>query len=227
LGRALYSSVFAGAVGDALGRARTLAHEREDFLRLAISAQSPKLLELPWEYLHNDTGFLIQQPKTHIVRVIDELPRQMASFRPFTRVLVAIANPADKTRFDSDEHMQRIRSILTPMGVDIIELAAATYNTLFEKIEHEEFDAFYFLGHGQLNPDGGGDIFLEDGLSSAAMPATVLAQRLNQARPTSTHVTRVPWTAPVTSPASPSECLPMGAFRRCLHSKPRSRRMSQ
>jgi hypothetical protein len=68
------------------------------------------------------------------------------------------------------------------MGVDIIELAAATYNTLFEKIEHEEFDAFYFLGHGQLNPDGGGDIFLEDGLSSAAMPATVLAQRLNQAR---------------------------------------------
>jgi hypothetical protein len=182
LGQRLYAAVFAGAVGDAIGRASTLAQSQGAYLRLAISTQSPELLELPWEYLHSDTGYFLQQPKTHIVRVIDELPQQMAPFRPFIRILVAVANPADMARFNADEHLERIRTILGSMGVGIVEVTAATYETLLGAIETEEFDAFYFLGHGQLNPESGGEIFVEDELKSAPMPATVLAQRLSQAR---------------------------------------------
>ena len=182
LGRQLYSAIFAADVGIALSEARSLANSRDAYLRLAISCHSADLLALPWEYLHSGSGYLLQQPKTHIVRIIDELPQQMAPFRPFTRLLVAVANPADRARFDADEHLEKIRATLDSMGVAMHVVAPATRETLRAAIENEDFDTFYFLGHGRLTPENGGEILLEKGKESLVLPATTLAQWVSFAR---------------------------------------------
>ncbi len=183
LGKELFKKVFADAVGEAFSAARGFAQARDSFLRLAVNAVSAELLQLPWEYLHDGKGYLLQKPKTHIVRVLDELPEQMAPFRPFTRMLVAVANPAKMPRFDPDPHFKTLRDRLAAMRVDILEVFPAQRDNLLRAIDHETFDAFYFLGHGALDAADGGVVYLEapDG-NPDPLPATVLAQRLNVAK---------------------------------------------
>lgn len=183
LGKQLFRDAFANSVGEALAAARAHSQSRGAFLRVAVSVQSPELIPIPWEFLHDPAGYLLQKPKTHIVRVIDELRQEMAPFRRFTKLLVAVANPAGMARFNPDPHIAKIRGVLETMGVGLIEVFPARHEALLNAIDEEEFDAFYFLGHGQLDPAEGGVVFLEDPDGNPdPLPAPVLAQRLGTAR---------------------------------------------
>lgn len=179
LGRQLFTKIFAESVGEALTAARALARERDAFLRLAISALSPELVRVPWEYLHDGKNYLLKQPKIHIVRILDQLPQEMAPFRPFGTLLIAVANPRTMPRFVADEHVQKLQGALAAMGARASVVLPATQASLLAALNEEDFDAFYFLGHGHLDPNDGGVLFLEDknGLPDAISGAS-LAQWL-------------------------------------------------
>jgi hypothetical protein len=69
-GRQLYDTVFAGEVGE-LWRARRKAARREP-LRLVVRVDQEsarQLVNLPWEYLHDDKGFLALDYRTPISRL--------------------------------------------------------------------------------------------------------------------------------------------------------------
>ena len=161
-GKTLFQNVFAGTVGQAFEGARAWGKSRKAFLRLAVSALSPELVQVPWEYLHDGNNYLLAQPQTHIVRVLDELPQEMAPFRPFRRLLLAVANPRGQQRFDSDAHIATMQDLLGAMGAQAIVVSPASKATLSQAIEDEDFDAFYFLGHGQIDSSDGSQILLEN-----------------------------------------------------------------
>jgi hypothetical protein len=182
LGKLLYAGLFKGEVGKAFLAARAVAQSREAFLRLAISVLSPELAEIPWEFLHDGDNYLIGQPKTHIVRILDVLPPEMAPFRPFRKLLLVVANPAGPARFDSDKHVERLGEELEKMGALSIPVLSATRKKLQREIEEQKFDAFYFLGHGEFQSNGG-QILLEDKDGNAEpLPASTLAQWLSASR---------------------------------------------
>ena len=168
---------------DRLSRRPALAQNSNAYLRVAVCTLSPLLLPIPWEYFLDGDGFLLQDPKVHVVRVLDELPEQMAPFQPFTRLLLAIANPADMPRFEADDHLVKMQKLLNDMSVGAVVVFSATREQLLRAIEDEAFDAFYFLGHGAHHAAEGGQIFLEDAEGKPdPLSATVLASRLAKAK---------------------------------------------
>jgi len=124
-------------------------------------------MEIPWEYLHDGDNFILKQPRTNLVRVLDELPQEMAPFRPLTALLLATANPRNKPSFDGDQHVEALSEALRKQGIDVHEIRHSTRNALREAISSLAFDAFYFLGHGQLSEAGSGEILLEDAQGNA------------------------------------------------------------
>lgn len=180
LGKVLFDRVFKGNVGSKFNEARAVAREQGAYLRLAISALAPELIQVPWEFLHDDSNYLIKHPKTHIIRVLDSLPPQMAPFRPFRRLLLAVANPRGPQQFDSDDHVQNISKALVGIGASFVLVKPATRASLMQALEGEEFDAFYFLGHGELDVADGGRIVLEDKNGGPDyLPASTLAEWLS------------------------------------------------
>jgi hypothetical protein len=93
-----------------------------------------------------------------------------------------VANPAGPARFDSDKHVERLGEELEKMGALSIPVLSATRKKLQREIEEQKFDAFYFLGHGEFQSNGG-QILLEDKDGNAEpLPASTLAQWLSASR---------------------------------------------
>lgn len=158
-------------------------------LRLAIAILAEPLVSIPWEYLHDGNGFLLQNHL--IVRIIDELAERKAPFGPIQRVLVAIANPgsehpeeeSDFAPFDAHKHKGELVRLLTLAGMVAdtdYEVITATRPELERKLRDEPFDALYFIGHGIFTPDLEGQLILENSQNGVdPLDASELAQWLS------------------------------------------------
>jgi len=185
LGRKLFSLVFGEDVlakyNQCLGKLKEGVS-----LRLAISIQAENLATIPWEYMHDGAGFLLQS-KHSIVRVADELPEKRAPFGPIGRLLVAIANPgkknpedADFVPFDDRAHEQKLVERLDKTDIKYEILNPCTRQALKDKITSGSFDAFYFAGHGVFTPNAEGQLILEDDKNGEdPLKAALLAQWLS------------------------------------------------
>jgi hypothetical protein len=153
-------------------------------LRLAIAILAEELVNIPWEYLHDGNGFLLQSNHL-IVRIIDELAERKAPFGPIGRLLVAIANPgkdnpdAQFDSFDAQGHEQTIVERLGPTGIDYEILNPCSRQKFKDKITSGQFVALYFAGHGIFTPNLEGQLILEDSKNGEdPLDAAELAQWL-------------------------------------------------
>jgi len=154
-------------------------------LRLAIAILSEHLVKIPWEFLHDGNGFLLQSGHL-IVRIIDELGEKKAPFSPIKRLLVAIANPgkndpdnASFSSFDAQTHEQKIVESLKNTGIEYEILNPCIRRDFKDKITGANFDALYFAGHGVFTPDLEGQLILEDDKNNEDyLEATELAEWL-------------------------------------------------
>jgi hypothetical protein len=165
-------------------------------IRLAIAILAEELVKIPWEYLHNGRGFLLQS-KHLIVRIIDELAEKKAPFGPLGPLLVAIANP-DKDKpdaqfiaFDAEAHQQKLEDILTQADIEYTLLNPCKRQELRDKLRSGEFGALYFAGHGIFTPNSEGHLILEDEQNGEdPLEASELAQWLSNPDSDPDHIVR-------------------------------------
>lgn len=162
-GRFLSDLALGGEVRTRFGQCVALARERNAELRIALTTLTDELIGLPWEYLHDGAGFLIDGACS-IVRVVDEIPERPAPFEPIRRLLVALANPRDSdlSPFDAAGHRSELEARIARIGgLDPTVLHPATRSGLREAIREGDFDAIYFVGHGRFSGNLGGQLLLE------------------------------------------------------------------
>jgi hypothetical protein len=166
LGRWLFGLLLGGEVGKKYAECAGALEENEH-LRLALALLAPELIAVPWEYLHDATGFLLKQDHS-IVRVIDELPQKLAPFQPIQSLLFVLANPTARpeefTPFNADQYKDAMEARLRNIrGLTAVFLPSATRERLEAALHENKYDALYFMGHGRYSPTAGGQLILENG----------------------------------------------------------------
>jgi CHAT domain len=179
-GRGLFKSVFRDSVSGKYEALRAVASDRGAKLRICLALQVPDLINVPWEFLHDGTNFLLKHGYP-IIRVLDELVGAKSSFAPIRRLLIAAANPDQYDQFNAAEHITDLQSVLDDnMNVEI--LPAASREALLQKIRSGNFHAMYFVGHGEESEKTGSRIICEtDAKAPEALDASDLAQALRDA----------------------------------------------
>ncbi len=154
-------------------------------LRLALAILSEHLIRIPWEYLDDGKGHLLQS-NSLIVRIIDTLEEKKAPFSPIGRLLVAIANPnknnpdAQFAPFAAQAHEEQLVERLKLAGIEYHVLHPCKRKQLEDQIRGGDFDALYFVGHGVFTTNLEGQLILEDDKNGEdTLDAALLAQWLS------------------------------------------------
>lgn len=161
-------------------------------LRLCLYICNDKLLNLPWEYIHDGKTFLVHESRSSLVRVQDVNQPRKAFFSPIKSILLVIPNPSMPKdnpafdRFDSTKVRKDLQHIIEAAGISFSCIVPpVTIDKLRTALSDESYDAIHFVGHGYYRADGregDGCIVLEDKkgypkLLSAANFAGMLAIR--------------------------------------------------
>jgi hypothetical protein len=178
----LFRLVFQEDVRTKYQECLAVASERKAKLRICLTVLAPELIDVPWEYFHDGSSFLLN-PDRSIVRVIDELAERSTPFAPIQKLLVAIANPSDPngiyTPFDAEAHLEQLETRFKRIGgLDPKLLMHAGKNDILTQLADNDYDAFYFVGHGEYSPATGGQLICE---SAEHLPEPLHAERLAEA----------------------------------------------
>lgn len=123
---------------------------------LAIAADSPEVLDLPWELVQPPHGPpLALDPRWRLRRLpgLGSGPLRCCPFLPPPplRVLVAVAAPRDQPPLDVEEELQPLRQ--AALGADAVFhlLPHPTLETLLRTVERFQPHIVYLAGHGYIN----------------------------------------------------------------------------
>lgn len=180
VGKFLFEKLFQGEVASKYAELKGRATPRK--LRICLSLDA-SLINIPWEYLHDDSGFLIGHGYP-IVRVLNELTGSKSSYAPIRDVLVAAANPKseDYDQFDAAVHIAEIGALLKQVpGANVTVLDHASVNELLRQIRSNNYDALYFIGHGEAMKSTSRLICEGPGESPEALDGSRMAPALRQA----------------------------------------------
>ncbi len=167
-GRRLYSFLF----GDGTRLRQFLEfnddYRREARLTLALHRDAAGLWRLPWEYLHDDAGFLALSGRFLLGRTPLGLgtlsPEPVA---PPLRILVVIAAPEDQRPLDTEEEIGVIQQALDDAvragRVQADYLDDATLPAIGDALRRIRPHVFHYTGHGAYDKDAGASFLaLED-----------------------------------------------------------------
>ena len=167
-GRALFSSLFAGAVGELYSAVWSAAQAAGEGvrLRLHLRPQEPALAGLtgiPWEILFDERAgcFPCLNPLNPLVRHLD-LPRpvERAPFRRPLRVLVVAASPAGLAALDLEGEQEGMEA---SRQVRVKVLAGVGPEELRAELLRGGYQAVHFMGHGMNDAAEGSLIFSTPG----------------------------------------------------------------
>ncbi|HEU5102177.1 MAG TPA: hypothetical protein VFU22_24310, partial [Roseiflexaceae bacterium] len=150
-GGRLFETVFNGEVRGCLRASLDLASQQGKGLRLRLRlTEAPDLLDLPWEYLYNQTHnrFYALSVKTPLVRYL-EMPERIAplALTPPLRVLVMIASPKGYPPLDIEREWHKLRTAVRDLearGLVVLErLEQATSPALRGLLRRGEYHLFH------------------------------------------------------------------------------------
>ena len=171
-GTRLYAALTADdAVSGAVADARAAANPQRHGLRITLlTSATPELAGVPWELMHDGTGFLAQSVWTPIVRhlgVREALAPLPVS--PPIRVLGMVSNPSGAGLVEVDSVRERellegaLDWLVVAGLVEIRWLKQATLESLQQEVAYgRDFHVFHFIGHGETSAEGEGILLLED-----------------------------------------------------------------
>jgi len=148
-GDQLFRAVFAGPVGECLGRSRLVADGRDAGLRIRLRLPGA-LANIPWEYLHETGyGFLGLSPETVLVRYL-EMPAPVKPFpiNPPLRILAMISAPADVPGLEGALDDLILRGL-----VQVDRLESGTLAALQRPLRLNDYHVLHFIGHGGWDED--------------------------------------------------------------------------
>jgi hypothetical protein len=142
-------------------------------LRLRLHIDPPELTILPWELLF-DEGYIGLRLRFPIVRYLDlaDPPKPLA-IRPPVRLLVAVSQPRDQRRLDTNVELAHIHQTLGQLdgNIQMDVLEHATCDGLLARLR-QGYHVLHYLGHGAFNGREG-YLILEDG-NGGSDPASAL-----------------------------------------------------
>jgi hypothetical protein len=175
-GEKLYEAVFQDEVETTLRRSIDKARHQDAGLRLQLRlGDTPRLAEMPWEYLYDRTRnqFFALSTETPIVRYV-ELPEPVEALavEPPLRILVMISSPSDVPPLDVDQEWLQIQEALSPLqekGAVIVErLEDAQLYTLQQQLSQTAYHIIHYVGHGEFDSQSqDGVLLLEDEIGKA------------------------------------------------------------
>ena len=183
VGGLLADALLSGPVGalyaDAVARVAPIVDRG---VRLSLSlARSPRLIDVPWEFLFRRPRFLASQRRTPVVRVLEvDRPVPAAVIDGALSILGVIANPRGPNQLDVDTERSRVEHAIGDMreqgSVSLQWVQPATKRSLRAALRDGQYHIVHFIGHSDFTADGEGVIFLEgDDGTPVALDETLLA----------------------------------------------------
>lgn len=175
-GKRLYSAVFADDVRSNFKSSRQIAKSQNLPLRLKLRlSQSADLQNLPWELLHDGTGFLALSTETPVVRFL-ESPQNIRplSVTPPLRALVVMASPPEYEKLDLESEWHRLEEALMDVrGLFQLErLPQPTLAQLQGHLRQDQYHVLHFSGHGEFSSESGAPALVLQDETGGAQPVT-------------------------------------------------------
>lgn len=147
-------------------------------IRIKISSDSPRITDVPWEWLCSDHGPIALRPDVRLTRSVPvklKLPELVVPLP--AQVLLVVTTPSDEKLLNPWAEIQAVKEALVPPGYNVEILERATMDSLREALTRSPH-ILHYIGHAGIN-HGEGNIILhdqQDGTSwvSAAMLAEIL-----------------------------------------------------
>jgi CHAT domain-containing protein len=169
-GAALYGAALGGDVATCLRESLRAAQNAAGLRILVRLNETPELINVPWEFLHDGKDFLALGSRTPVVRHFDNVatsaPRPIGAK---LRILVMISSPNDPMfpKLDVEAEYRRIEGALSDLRrrglVDVYKVEKATLTELQRTLRTGDFHIFHFIGHGDFDRDTQeGVLILED-----------------------------------------------------------------
>ena len=163
-GGELFTAVFGGRdVRDVYRSSRDRAEADRHGLRLTLQlSQAPDLMEVPWEFLFDDTDFIANSWRTPVVRKLDlARPAKPLQVDLPLRVLAVVSDASDLPKLETGAELAQLRDALKPL-VDrrllALESSPAVLSKLLDVIDHFDPHVLHFAGHGAFSERRGDGI---------------------------------------------------------------------
>ncbi|UCF29584.1 MAG: CHAT domain-containing protein, partial [Chloroflexota bacterium] len=171
IGGQLFEAVFSDELRGNLRSSLSEASQQDAGLRFRLHlADTPELVEYPWEYLYDEIQdqFLVLSVHTPLVRYL-ELPirtETLATSLPL-KILVMISSPTDFEPLDVEKEFQTLVDGLGDLVarglVKLERLEEATLANLQRQLRKDDYHIFHFIGHGGYDEQAeDGVLMLED-----------------------------------------------------------------
>ncbi len=173
LGLNLWQWLFCKQISNAFAQSQGMAIGQSKLLRLRLEVRDPDLIPLPWEIIQPQPG----KPAISIDRQVlfsrtnsdvDPLPPQRLD-RAIKILLVLGQNIPGSPYLDLQQESATIAQALqnttpsgfnppnqpTPAGCQVDTLVQPTPAELIAKLESQQYNVFFYAGHGMPAPEGG------------------------------------------------------------------------
>lgn len=154
-GDKLFEAVFNDDVLNCYVSGQNEAKNRGAGLRMKLRLESPELINIPWEFLYDDSAgrFLALFEDTPVVRYVDVRERnQPLKVKPPIHVLVMVSSPDDYPHLDVEHEKDNLKAALGSLIDDgmirITWIEKATLPNLAEYLLRGSYHVFHFIGHG-------------------------------------------------------------------------------
>jgi hypothetical protein len=173
LGVNLWRWLFCKQIGNAFAQSQGMAFGQRKPLRLRLEVRDPDLIPLPWEIIQPQAGkpsiSLNQQVLfSRTNSDVDPLPPQRLD-RSIKILLVLGQNIPGSPNLDLQQESATIAQVLRntmpsgfnppnrfhPAGCQVDTLVQPTPAALIAKLETQQYNVFFYAGHGMPAPDGG------------------------------------------------------------------------
>jgi CHAT domain/FHA domain len=173
LGLNLWKWIFCRQTGNAFAQSQGMAIGQGKLLRLRLEVRDPDLIPLPWEIIQSQPG----KPAISIDRQVlfsrtnsdvDPLPPQRLD-RSIKSLLVLGQNISGSPQLDLHQEAATIAQALrntipsgfnppnrlNPAGCQVDTLVQPTSSELIAALESQQYNLFFYAGHGMPAPEGG------------------------------------------------------------------------
>ncbi len=168
VGKELFRALFSETINNAFYQNWGDGHEGGVRIRLQTDLGDEalaRLASLPWELMVNEgMPALGRYKSTPIVRYLDVAKSfQTYPFERPLRVLIVVANPKTTDPLDLTKEKESIKQNLAHLSdVEVTVLEKATREALFDKLDTGDYHVLHYMGHGGVEENGRGFLFLED-----------------------------------------------------------------
>ncbi|MEM1291768.1 MAG: CHAT domain-containing protein [Cyanobacteria bacterium P01_H01_bin.162] len=168
LGSKLYNALFQDeAIRESWLRARGIAQNRHEVLRLRLGLKESRLQRLPWEVLQHSGQPLTTRPNLTFARYAANPMMEPTAGAPqrlevgtSINVLLVIAGPEDQDQLQLLQEAGHIRELFasqpgeaTPVCIDVLEQPDRALLT--QKLEQGTYQVLHYAGHSDFGKNGG------------------------------------------------------------------------